>query len=79
MKSNDLLPNFQSASEIVLVAALVLIALFATMIGFPFWPSLGFSIALGVVFYFLQTGAPRKSDQDKPFDSQDLLKDLDRD
>ncbi|MCX6640876.1 MAG: hypothetical protein NTW14_10410 [bacterium] len=68
MKSNDVLPSFQSASEIVIVAALVLLALFATIIGFPFWPALGFSFALGVVFYLLQTGGGKKEDRDKQND-----------
>ena len=77
MKSNDLLPNFQNASEIVLLAALALIALFATLIGFPFWPSLGFVLALGIIFYFLQMSQTRKTNDDQPYASQDSLKELD--
>ena len=47
-------------SEIILIAALVLLALFATMIGFPFWPSVGFCLALGLVFYLIQGGTDKK-------------------
>jgi len=48
-------------NEIILVAGLVILALFASMIGFPFWPSLGFGLALGLVFYLIQGSTAKKS------------------
>ena len=50
-----------SPNEIVLIAALVLLALCATAVGFSFWASLGFTLALGLVFYLIQTGTGRKT------------------
>lgn len=50
-----------SPNELVLIAALVLLALCATAIGFPFWASLGFTLALGLVFYLIQTSTSRKA------------------
>lgn len=48
-------------NEVILIAGLVILALFATMIGFPFWPSLGFALAMGLVSYLIQTSMGKKS------------------
>lgn len=48
-------------NEIIVIAGLVILALFATMIGFPFWPSLGFALAMGLVFYLIQTSMSKKN------------------
>lgn len=50
-----------TTNEMVLIAALVLLALCAAAIGFPFLASLGFTLVLGLVFYLVQSGKSRKS------------------
>lgn len=47
-------------NELVLIAALVLLAFCAHLIGFPFLPSLGFAVALGLIFYLIQGGTDQK-------------------
>lgn len=53
-----------SSDEIVAIAALVLLAICGALVGFPFLLSLGFTLALGVVFYLIQTGTGPKQRND---------------
>jgi hypothetical protein len=48
-----------SPNDLIFIAALVLVALCAALVGFNFWAALGFSLALGLVFYLVQSGAGR--------------------
>ncbi len=48
-----------SHNELVLIAALILLALCGSFIGFPFLASLGFTLAIGVIFYLIQSGKKR--------------------
>lgn len=54
-----------SPDDLIFLAALVLLALCASLIGFPFWAALGFALALGLVFYLIQGSIKRdKSDSE---------------
>ncbi len=48
-----------SPDDLIFLAALVLLALCAALIGFPFWAALGFTLALGLVFYLIQGSIKR--------------------
>ena len=48
-------------NELVLVAALALLAFCGSLIGFPFVASLAVTLSLGIIFYLLQTKKERKS------------------
>jgi hypothetical protein len=50
-----------SPNDLIFIAALVLLALCAALVGFNFWAALGFSLALGLVFYLVQAGTNRES------------------
>jgi len=52
-----------SHNDLVLIAALILLALCGSFIGFPFLPSLGFTFALGVIFYLVQGGIKRSNSE----------------
>jgi hypothetical protein len=55
-----------SPNDLIFIAALVLVALCAALVGFNFWAALGFSLALGLVFYLVQSGAGNDAkDNDK--------------
>jgi hypothetical protein len=54
-----------SPNELVLVAALILLALCGNVIGFPFVPALGFTLALGLIFYLIQTGTKQKKSEEE--------------
>jgi len=45
-----------SPNDLVFIAALVLLAVCAALVGFNFFAALGFSLALGLVFYLVQSG-----------------------
>ena len=49
-----------SPNELILIAALILLALCATLVGFNFWAALGFTLALGLIFHLIQSGAGAK-------------------
>lgn len=51
--------------EFVLIAALILLAGCAALVGFNFWAALGFSLALGLIFYLIQSGAGAKKNRDQ--------------
>jgi hypothetical protein len=51
-----------SPNDLIFIAALVLIAVCAYLVGFNFFAALGFSLALGLVFYLVQTGSKGNSD-----------------
>jgi membrane protein implicated in regulation of membrane protease activity len=46
-----------SPNDLIFIAALVLVALCAALVGFNFWAALGFALALGLVFYLVQSNA----------------------
>ena len=50
-----------SPNDLIFIAALVLLALCAALVGFNFWAALGFALALGLAFYLVQSGADRES------------------
>ncbi len=45
-----------SPNDLIFIAALVLVAMCAFLVGFNFFAALGFSLALGLVFYLIQAG-----------------------
>ncbi|HEX7344401.1 MAG TPA: hypothetical protein VF398_09055 [bacterium] len=45
-----------SPNDLVFIAALVLLAVCAALVGFNFFAALGFSLALGLVFHLVQSG-----------------------
>jgi Flp pilus assembly protein TadB len=49
-----------SPNDLIFIAALVLLALCAALVGFNFWAALGFALALGLVFYLVQSGTRRE-------------------
>jgi len=49
-----------TSKDLTFIAALILIALCGTLIGFPFLPSLGFTLVLALVFYLIQANTQRK-------------------
>lgn len=49
-----------SSNHLVLIAALLLVAVCGSLIGFPFSASLGFTLALGLIFYLIQSSRKRK-------------------
>lgn len=48
-----------SPNDLIFIAALVLLAMCAALVGFNFWAALGFSLALGLVFFLVQSGTNR--------------------
>jgi len=48
-----------SPNDLIFIAALVLLALCGALVGFNFWAALGFALALGLVFYLVQSGVSR--------------------
>jgi len=51
-----------SPLDLIFIAALVLLAMCAYLVGFNFWAALAFTLALGLVFFLIQTGGkqPRR-------------------
>ncbi|MBU0519476.1 hypothetical protein KKA00_10950 [bacterium] len=49
-----------SPKDITFIAALLLVALCATLVGFPFLPALGVTLVLALVFYLIQVNTQRK-------------------
>ena len=43
-----------SPNDLIFISALVLLALCGALVGFNFWAALGFSLALGLIFYLVQ-------------------------
>jgi hypothetical protein len=50
-----------SPNDLIFIAALVLVALCAALAGFNFWAALGFALALGLIFYLVQSSAGQDS------------------
>jgi len=54
-----------SPNDLVFIAALVLLAVCAALVGFNFFAALGFSLALGLVFYLVQSGLKGGGERNK--------------
>jgi len=54
-----------SPNDLIFIAALVLLAVCAALAGFNFWAALGFSLALGLIFYFVQGSIGGENREDK--------------
>ena len=54
-----------SPNDLVFIAALALLAVCAALVGFNFFAALGFSLALGLVFYLVQSGLKGGDERNK--------------
>ncbi len=54
-----------SPTDLIFIAALILLAICAHLVGFNFWAALGFSLALGLVFYLVQSGMKNQEHHDE--------------